>query len=49
MNTDWRENECSVANGFRILSAYTLSTGTRIWIVTEPDPSVTTSLSPSEY
>ena len=46
---DWREIEFSVANGFRILSAYTLSTGTRIWIVTEPDPSVTTSLSPSEY
>src|SRR3954451_15291487 len=25
-----RENEFSVANGFRILSAYTLSTGTRM-------------------
>jgi hypothetical protein len=46
---DWRENECSVANGFRILSAYTLSTGTRIWIVTGADPSVTTLLPPSEY
>ena len=49
MNTDWRENECSVANGFRILSAYTLSTGTRIWIITEANRSVTTLLPPSEY
>ena len=32
---DWREIEFSVANGFRILSAYTLSTGTRIWIIAE--------------
>jgi hypothetical protein len=46
---DRAENELSVANGFRILSAYTLSTGTRIWIITEADRSATTLLLPSEY
>jgi hypothetical protein len=46
---DRQENEFSVANGYRILSAYTLPTGTRIWIVTEADRSVTTVLLPSEY
>ena len=46
---DRRENEFSAASGFRILSAYTLPTGTRIWIITEADRSVTTLLLPSEY
>ncbi|HXS95059.1 MAG TPA: hypothetical protein VN736_10670 [Candidatus Limnocylindrales bacterium] len=46
---DHRENEFSVTNGFRILSAYTLSTGTRLWIITEADRSATTFLLPSEY
>ena len=46
---DRQENEFSVANGFRILSAYSLSDDTRIWIITEADRSVTTLLLPSEY
>jgi hypothetical protein len=46
---DRRENELSVLQGFRILSAYTLSTGVRIWIITEADRSCTTLLLPSEY
>jgi len=46
---DRQENEFSVANGFRLLSAYTLSTGQRVWIITEADRSVTTMLLPSEY
>ena len=46
---DKSENEFSLANGFRILSAYTLSTGQRVWIITEADRSVTTILLPSEY
>jgi hypothetical protein len=46
---DRRENEFSVEHGLRILSAYTLSTGTRIWVITEADRSVTTLLLPSEY
>ena len=44
-----QENEVSVQRGFRLLSAYTLSNGTRIWIITEADRSVTTLLLPSEY
>jgi hypothetical protein len=46
---DAKENEFSVENGFRILSAYTLSTGVRIWILSEADRSATTVLLPSEY
>jgi hypothetical protein len=46
---DRRENELSVAQGFRLLSAYTLSTGTKVWIITEADRSATTLLLPSEY
>jgi hypothetical protein len=46
---DWEENELSVRDGFRVLSAYTLSTGVRIWIITEADRSATTILLPEEY
>lgn len=46
---DAAENELSVDRGFRILSAYTLSTGVKIWIITEADRSATTLLLPSEY
>ena len=46
---DAQENELSVREGFRILSAYTLSSGTKIWIITEADRSVTTLLLPEEY
>jgi hypothetical protein len=46
---DKQENELSVDQGFRILSAYTLSTGAKVWIITEADRSVTTILLPSEY
>jgi len=57
INHDWgdldehdkRENDYSVSHGFRILSAYLLKDGTRIWIITEADRSVTTILLPSEY
>jgi hypothetical protein len=35
--------------GFRLLSAYTLNSGTTIWIITEADRSVTTVLLPEEY
>ncbi len=44
-----RENETSVINGFRILSAYRLSDGTKIWIITEADRSSTCVLLPEEY
>jgi hypothetical protein len=46
---DWEENELSVREGFRVLSAYTLSTGVRIWIITEADRSATSILLPEEY
>lgn len=46
---DIQENELSVEKGFRILSAYHLKDGTKIWIITEADRSATTVLLPSEY
>jgi hypothetical protein len=46
---DRRENEYSVQRGFRILSAYTLRTGVRMWVITEADRSATTLLLPEEY
>jgi hypothetical protein len=46
---DRRENDRSLANGCRLLSAYYLREGTKIWIITEADRSATTLLLPSEY
>ena len=46
---DVRENELSLERGWRILSCYRLRNGTRIWIITEADRSVTTFLLPAEY
>jgi hypothetical protein len=57
VNGDWgdvpeedkQENEVSVEQGFRILSAYTTSAGDRIWVLTEADRSATILLLPEEY
>lgn len=46
---DWEENELSLREGFRILSAYECSDGTKFWIITEADRSATTVLMPEEY
>ena len=46
---DVRENEFSLINGGRLLSAYSLTDGTRFWIITEADRSATTFLLPEEY
>lgn len=46
---DQQENDFSVTHDLRILSAYTLRTGVKIWLITEWDRSVTTLLLPSEY
>ena len=46
---DKAENEFSLSNGLRLLSAYTLRDDTRIWIITEADRSATTLLLPQEY
>ena len=55
-NCDWGEvdaddrdaNNYAAANEERVLSAYTVA-GTKIWIITEWDRSVTTVLFPDEY
>jgi hypothetical protein len=46
---DIRENELSLQHGWRLLSAYTLKNGTKIWIITEATRESTTILLPSEY
>ena len=46
---DKQANERSVAQGLRILSAYTTSAGDKIWILTEADRSATTLMLPEEY
>ena len=46
---DRAENDFSVKNNLRILSAYTLQTGVKIWLITEADRSATTILLPDEY
>jgi hypothetical protein len=46
---DIKENEFSVLNGFRILSAYRTWNDVKIWVITEADRSATTLLLPHEY
>jgi hypothetical protein len=46
---DRAENDRSFETGCRLLSAYTLRTGERLWVITEADRSATTLLLPSEY
>ena len=47
--SDVAENELSLRDGFRLLSAYNLPDGQRLWIITEADRSATTLLLPDEY
>jgi hypothetical protein len=57
VSTDWgelseedvQENELSLREGLRLLSAYRTAKGQKIWIITEADRSATTILLPSEY
>jgi hypothetical protein len=57
MSADWgelseddiKENELSLQEGFRLLSAYRTVKGQKIWIITEADRTATTILLPSEY
>ena len=57
MSCDWgevseedaQENEFSLMEGFRLLSAYRTGKGQKVWIITEADRSATTILLPSEY
>ena len=46
---DKKENELSLREGFRLLSAYEAEGLPKIWIITEWDRSVTTVLFPDEY
>jgi len=46
---DKEENQLSVDQESRILSAYHLKDGTKIWIITEADRSSTCFLLPREY
>ncbi len=46
---DRKENELSLKEGFRILSAYKTSVGEKIWVITEANRESTTILLPEEY
>ncbi|MDD5095431.1 MAG: hypothetical protein PHV74_13790 [Dehalococcoidia bacterium] len=46
---DKAENELSLKEGFRLLSAYEAEGLPKIWIITEADRSATTILFPEEY
>jgi len=46
---DIQENELSLREGFRVLSAYRTVKGQKLWIITEADRSSTTILLPHEY
>jgi hypothetical protein len=46
---DHAANDRALVDGERLLSAYRLADGTRIWIITEADRSVSTLLLPEEY
>ncbi len=46
---DRRLNDAALKNGERLLSSYRTRAGTKFWIITEWDRSVTTVLLPEEY
>ena len=46
---DREENRLSLEKGWRLMSAYFLKDGTRIWVITEADRASTTIHLPSEY
>ena len=45
---DVAANEAAIASGGRILSAYTLAHGARVWVITEADRASTAILLPEE-
>ncbi len=46
---DRQENEFALAKSFRLFSVYHASNGTKFYIITEHDRSITTVLLPSDY
>jgi hypothetical protein len=48
-SADRNANDQALVNGARIVSAYNATNGTKFWIITEADRSVTTVLLPEDY
>lgn len=46
---DRQENELSLREGFRLFSVYHAVNGTKFYVITEADRSVTTCLLPEDY
>ncbi len=46
---DKKENDLSVKEGFRILSAYRTARDVKLWVITEADRNSTTLILPEEY
>ena len=46
---DWQANLDAIKSDARVLSAYTLKTGERLWVITEADRSSSCLLKPEEY
>lgn len=46
---DKQSNDHALKTGARLLSAYVLTDGTRVWLITEADRSATTILLPEDY
>jgi len=46
---DWRSNNEALTEGLRLFSVYHTVAGSKFWIITEADRSVTTILMPDEY
>jgi hypothetical protein len=46
---DARANDDALVTGARLLSAYVLGSGEKVWVITEADRSATTVLLPDEY
>lgn len=46
---DQAANDEALRDGTRLLSAYTSVNGTKFWVITEADRSVTTVLLPDDY
>ena len=46
---DWKANDEALESDARVLSSFRARDGTRFWIITEADRSVTTVLLPEEY
>ena len=46
---DWALNDEALRHRSRLLSSYRLTSGEKLWIITEADRSATTLLLPDEY